>query len=126
MVTFMEKKLLTTGEFAKFAHTTKRTLQFYDTQGILKPFTTSNTGYRYYKSEQIVDFQLIVLLRRMNFSLPEIKKHVKSKISMKELFHTKKLFIEQEIARLQKTLSIINAYYTNLDKIKDLDKRKKV
>ncbi|RJQ24430.1 MerR family transcriptional regulator, partial [Candidatus Parcubacteria bacterium] len=53
----MEEKLLTAGEFAKLARTTKRTVVWYGREGILPPFKIGENGYKYYKAHQILDFQ---------------------------------------------------------------------
>ncbi|WP_051824035.1 MerR family transcriptional regulator [Clostridium sulfidigenes] len=44
----------TTGEFAKKAGVTIRTIRYYDSKGILKPSYTNNLGYRYYSDEDFI------------------------------------------------------------------------
>ena len=54
--------LITAGEFAKLAGTTKRTIHFYDEKGVLKPIKINKSNYRLYDERQILDYQMILLL----------------------------------------------------------------
>ena len=94
----MPTNLLTIGEFAKLAETTKRTVLWYEEEGILKPkqINTENK-YRLYSADQIIDLKAIMLLRKLNFSIVEIKKFL-SKNNPEELFNLKKKALKQEIA----------------------------
>ena len=47
----MTKGYYTSGEFARKARVTVRTIRFYDKQGILKPSRVSEAGYRLYTDE---------------------------------------------------------------------------
>jgi DNA-binding transcriptional MerR regulator len=112
----MPQHLLTAGEFAKLARTTKRTVHFYDEKGLLIPTEITESGYRLYKPMQIIDFQVILLLRNLHFSLHEIKQYLKSKHNLRDIFFDKRSVIEQEIHRLQTQLDSIDRYYHNLTK----------
>lgn len=110
----MNDPLLTAGQFAKLARTTKRTVLWYDTKGILQPSATSESGYRLYHPQQILEFQIILLLRKLSFSLDEIEQHIKGGESLMSLFASKKDEITQEVRRLQQTLHNTETYYDNL------------
>lgn len=62
----------TSGEFAKKARVTIRTIRYYDKQGILKPSNMSEAGYRLYTDEDFVRLQKILSLKYLGFSLEEI------------------------------------------------------
>lgn len=62
----------TSGEFAKRAKVTIRTIRYYDKQGILKPSKVSDSGYRLYTDEDFVRLQKIISLKYLGFSLEEI------------------------------------------------------
>lgn len=62
----------TSGEFAKKANVTIRTIRFYDKQGILKPSKVSESGYRLYTDEDFGRLQKILSLKYLGFSLEEI------------------------------------------------------
>lgn len=111
----MQNKLLTAGEFAKLALTTKRTITWYADQGILLPYLTSESGYRYYQPQQILDFQVILLLRKLHFSLDEIKAHLEKNNSLKDLFFLKHGEVKKELAEIQTVVENLEMYYTNLE-----------
>lgn len=62
----------TSGEFAKKANVTIRTIRYYDKQGILKPSQLSDAGYRLYTDEDFGRLQKILSLKYLGFSLDEI------------------------------------------------------
>ncbi|HSX15313.1 MAG TPA: MerR family transcriptional regulator [Candidatus Saccharimonadales bacterium] len=109
------KDFLTAGQFAKLARTTKRTVLWYDQQGILKPrHIDGDNGYRLYELHQILDFQSISLMRKLGFSIDEIKALLKEDRSMRHLFEQQRGVLEQQIGQLTRMLSDTNRYYENL------------
>lgn len=109
-------ELITAGEFAKLSQSTKRTVIWYTKNGLLRPVKVNSKGYRFYKPEQIIDFQVIMLLRRLNFSLPDIKKILRKNASLKDYFETKQKELKKDIDLLQLNLQKVKTYYENLDK----------
>ncbi|MCI5857003.1 MAG: MerR family transcriptional regulator [Agathobacter sp.] len=71
----MEKKkeYYTSGEFAKMAHVTIRTIRYYDKQNILKPSYVNANGSRFYTDSDFAKLQQILLLKYLGFSLDDIK-----------------------------------------------------
>lgn len=110
----MNKKQISIGEFAKLANTTKRTLQFYDKKGLLKPYSITKKGYRRYLPKQILDYQAINLLTKLQFSLDEIRAHLKGKGQLQDLFLEKKDKLKEEIKKLNFSLERLNEYFVNL------------
>lgn len=68
----MQDGYYTSGEFAKKANITVRTVRFYDKLGILKPAKVGENGYRLYTDEDFGRLQRILSLRYLGFSLDEI------------------------------------------------------
>lgn len=66
-------KLYSSGEFAKMAHITKKTLRYYDEHNILKPVVRNENGNRYYSDADFARLQQIILLKYLGFSLEDIK-----------------------------------------------------
>lgn len=66
----------TSGEFAKMAHISVRTIRFYDKQNILKPSYVNESGARFYTDEDFVRLQQILLLKYLGFSLEDIRNMV--------------------------------------------------
>ena len=61
------------GEFAKKANVTVRTIRYYDKQDILKPSYLTESGARFYTDSDFTRLQQILLLKYLGFSLEEIK-----------------------------------------------------
>src|SRR4030066_870215 len=93
--------LITTGELARLAGTTKRTIHFYDEKGVLRPVRVNSKKYRYYEEQQVLDYQMILLLTTLGVSLDEIKTYLKRKGKLPQLFNDKKLLIQKQISELQ-------------------------
>jgi len=63
----------TTGELAKLCDVTVRTVQYYDTQNLLKPSALSEGGRRLYTQADLERLQLICLLRSLDLPVPTIR-----------------------------------------------------
>lgn len=61
------------GEFARMAHVTLRTIRYYDKHDILKPTWVSESGARFYTDEDFARLQQILLLKYLGFSLEDIR-----------------------------------------------------
>ena len=61
------------GEFARMAHVTLRTIRYYDKQNILKPSYVTEAGARFYTDEDFARLQQIMLLKYLGFSLEDIR-----------------------------------------------------
>ncbi|MDD3278287.1 MAG: methyltransferase domain-containing protein [Lachnospiraceae bacterium] len=61
------------GEFARMAHVTLRTIRYYDKHNILKPSFVTESGARFYSDEDFARLQQILLLKYLGFSLDDIR-----------------------------------------------------
>lgn len=61
------------GEFARMAHVTLRTIRYYDKYDILKPSFVTEAGARFYSDEDFARLQQILLLKYLGFSLEDIR-----------------------------------------------------
>lgn len=68
-----QQNYYTSGEFAKMANVTVRTIRYYDKQGLLTPTARSSAGYRMYTDEDFGKLQKILTLKYLGFSLDEIR-----------------------------------------------------
>ena len=66
--------LMTINEVVKIAGVTKRTLQYYDSIGLLPAQRRSDNGYRLYGRESLETLKTIACYKEMGFELKEIKK----------------------------------------------------
>ena len=63
-----------TGELAKEAEVSVRTVQYYDQRGILTPSEVTEGGRRIYHESDLERLQVICFLRDLDFSINQIKK----------------------------------------------------
>ena len=61
------------GQFARKAHVTLRTIRYYDKQNILKPSAKTPAGARLYTEADFAKLQQILLLKYLGFSLQDIR-----------------------------------------------------
>jgi DNA-binding transcriptional MerR regulator len=79
--------MLKIGAFSKLAHTSIRTLRFYDAQRLLRPAHVDGiSGYRYYTADQLGDLRLILRLKSAGFSLAEIRNALEYRMDSHRLY----------------------------------------
>lgn len=61
------------GEFARMANVSVRTIRYYDKQNILKPSYVNPAGARFYTDSDLARLQQILLLKYLGFSLEDIR-----------------------------------------------------
>lgn len=61
------------GQFARMANVSLRTIRFYDKQNILKPSYVNHSGARFYTDSDFARLQQILLLKYLGFSLNDIR-----------------------------------------------------
>lgn len=69
----MAEQLFSTGEFAKRANVTVRTIHYYEKKGLIRPEKISDSGYRYYGQREFARLQRVLTLKLLGFSLEEIR-----------------------------------------------------
>ena len=62
----------TTGEIAKLCEVTVRTVQYYDTRGILVPSELTEGGRRLYNDEDLRKMKIICFLRELDLPINSI------------------------------------------------------
>ena len=97
------EKLYSTGEFAKIAGVTIRTIRYYDKIGLLKPTKVLNNGYRRYCNNDLITLQKIVSLKQLGFSLEEIYPLIQDndKNSFKKINSTTNFFIRSKNPKIK-------------------------
>ncbi len=103
----------TTGELAKLCGVTVRTVQYYDTRGILIPSALSEGGRRLYSEDDLKRMKIICFLRELDLPIDAIAQLLKEEHPEKLV----SLLIEQQ----EKTLSDeISDKEEKLEKLRDL------
>ncbi|MEE1087257.1 MAG: MerR family transcriptional regulator [Schaedlerella sp.] len=120
--------MMTVNEVSKLTGVSIRTLQYYDTIGLLKPSQYTESGYRLYDNTSLERLQQILLFKELEFSLKEIKTIIdapnfdrsKALEQQIELLTLKKKHLENLInfARGIKMLGVKKMDFTAFDKKK--------
>ena len=92
------------GEFAKKAHITKKTVRYYDEHNILKPSYVNENGARFYNDDDFARLQQILFLKYLGFSLDDIKemtlRNTDSDV-MSESLHMQLGLVEERIEQMK-------------------------
>ncbi len=112
----------TTGEIAKLCGVTVRTVQYYDTRGVLIPSELTEGGRRLYSDEDLQKMKIICFLRSLDFSIDNISTLFKEEnpdkvISL--LIEQQEQALSQEIKERQEKLSTISEMKTQLKNIEN-------
>ena len=115
---------MTTGEIAKKAGVTVRTIQYYDREGLLQPSTESEGGRRLYTHRELVKLQQILSMKQLGFTLEEIKVRLPSvntpeEISLALMEQAKEL--RSKIITITNTLDAIEKLNTEILQTKTVD-----
>ncbi|WP_249210209.1 MerR family transcriptional regulator [Gluconobacter cerinus] len=100
----MTAKTLTIGELAKASATTPRTLRHFEALGLIKPARAEN-GRRVYTLQTISTLARIFLLKRMGFSLAEIRSLELKPASPKDIIGTQLSLLSARMTVLERTIS---------------------
>ncbi len=91
----------TTGEIAKLAGVTVRTVQYYDSRGILMPSDFSEGGRRLYTEDDLKKLQVICFLRDLGIPINSISEILTSESAEKVI----SLLLEQQLLVLQEEIA---------------------
>ena len=69
----MPQATLRIGQLAKDLNTTTKTLRFYEDIGLFSSIARSGAGYRLYDANSITQARLVIQLRRLGFTLKDLK-----------------------------------------------------
>ncbi len=105
-----KEKYLTISEFGKLCGVLRKTLIFYDKEGIFSPIFKDKNGYRYYSLKQYDTFNIILDLRKIGVSLEDIKLYLDERDPEKciELLEEENKKIKKKIKELNLISKVIN------------------
>ena len=95
---------------------------YYDKMGILKPEFVADNGYRYYAMPQYLTLEIILFLRKLDISIPDIKYFLlnRSKEEIVTILKDKEKECQKVIAGTQALLHSVQAYKENLECAQEL------
>lgn len=118
--------MYTIGQVSQMFNIPISTLRYYDKEGFF-PNLKRSSGIRRFSEQDIEALKVIECLKESGLELKDVKQFIKwatkgssTYKSRKELFEKRKIAVEQEIEKLQKTLNILEYKCWYYDKaIKD-------
>ena len=100
---------MTTHEVEEMLDITKKTLIYYENEGLVKPLRDNN-NYRCYNQNDVSKIKFILLLREMDVAIEEIKQIINKKKSIRDVLENKKDLIKQRQLDLDHIDEKINNY----------------
>lgn len=112
------------GEFARMADVSIRTIRFYDKQNILKPSYVNSSGARFYTDSDFARLQQILLLKYLGFSLDDIREMTIGDTDYHFLLNSlnlQKRLIQDRIEQMQLVESAIDDTVRALEQEQQID-----
>ncbi|MCR5328757.1 MAG: MerR family transcriptional regulator [Saccharofermentans sp.] len=101
---------MTSGEIAKKAGVSQKAVRLYDEKGLLKPTEYSDGNYRLYDKEALQILEKIVALKRIGFSLEEIRDNLTSGDAkdIEEALRMQLVIMEEKRYKIDMVINAIN------------------
>ena len=117
------KEKMTTGEIAREAGVSQKTLRVYDEKGLLKPVGYSEGNYKLYDKSSLMILEKIIALKHVGFSLEEIKSNLENadEESITETLKKQLELMEKRIYEMKKSAECIKVALARLDENPDWD-----
>ena len=112
------------GEFAKLANITKKTLRYYDEKSILKPTLVTEKGARFYTDADLGHLQQILLLKYLGFSLSDIKEMLLKdcdSFQLEKYLQVQRKLVEDKIEQLEFVLKTIKETAEKVDRGNEIE-----
>ncbi len=112
------------GEYAKMAQVSVRTIRFYDQKNLLKPSYVNESGARFYTDSDFARLQQILLLKYLGFSLDDIREMTIGEADSHFLLHSLKLqkkLVQDRIEQLQLVETAIDNTIEAISKDQETD-----
>ena len=114
----------TSGEFAKKAHVSIRTIRYYDQKNLLKPSTYTGSGARRYTDSDFAKLQQILLLKYLGFSLSDIREMTLGSGDRQLLIDSlqiQKRLVEERLKEMQNVATAIDSTSSTLKAGQEVD-----
>ena len=114
----------TSGEFAKKAHVSIRTIRYYDQKNLLKPAMHTKGGARLYTDQDFAKLQQILLLKYLGFSLSDIREMtigLGDKQLLQDSLQIQKRLAEERLEKMKNVVNAIDSTSQALDRNDQVD-----
>ena len=109
----------TTGEIAKLCNISVRTVQYYDTRGLVVPSELTEGGRRLYSEEDLSKMKIVCFLREVDVSIDTISKLFKEENSgnvISLILEEQEKMLREEISDKQEKLDKLEALHQTVKK----------
>ncbi len=120
----MERQFYTSGEFAKRAQVTLRTIRYYDKVNLLHPSKVTESGARLYTDADLAKLQQILLYKYLGFSLGEIREMTLAAQDQEYLVSSlqiQKKLVQERMQELRQMVDAINQMTEQIEQDKEID-----
>lgn len=116
-------KTYSTGQLAKMANVTIRTIRYYDSIDLLKPSRIDSNGYRVYDENDYAKLEKILCLKSLGFELDDIKTMTVTDnyTSINEALHYQLMAIDKKIESLNLLKESLEDIFKSIDEDKKID-----
>lgn len=83
----------------------RQNIRYYEKMGLLNPKRDAGNGYRKYDEEDIERLKAILLFRKLDMPLEEIRKLLDCEIDLQQALDTQKVYLQQEKQKLEAALA---------------------
>lgn len=106
------ENMFSAGELAKLQNISKQTLLYYDKIGLFKPsYTDAENGYRYYSAEQLDYLDTILIMKKIGFSLNDIKKYMKNYTTENSM-----IFLKNQLSVIENKINELSLIKNRLER----------
>lgn len=107
----------TAGKLAKAAGVNIQTVRFYDRQGVLKPISRTEGGYRIYNEEGLRQLNFIIHAKELGFSLKEIKELLSLRIRSVKACERVRVRAQDRLKDVQSKIASLKKLEKTLNKL---------
>lgn len=118
------QEVYTTGEIAKMAGVTTRTIRYYDNKGILSPSSHNSSGHRLYTESDFIKLKRILALKYLGLSLEEVKNTESQSFEKEEIMKSLRLqknIMKNKINYMKTVLHALESAEKSIEDEVDLD-----
>ena len=119
-----DQDVYTTGEIAKMAGVTTRTIRYYDNKGILSPSSHNSSGHRLYTESDFIKLKRILALKYLGLSLEEVKNTESQSFEKKDIISSLRLqknIMKNKINYMKTVLHALESAEKSIEDEVDLD-----
>jgi len=108
------------GELAKLCHINNDTLRFYEKNGLLRPSSRSESGYRLYTEDDKKILQFILRAKDVGFTLAEIRDLLAIEVNKADnACGDVKTLVDSKLHDVEKKLAELSRFQTSLQRLSD-------